>query len=55
VALEIQLELPELLRAYVPFAHAASGIRQELTAEALAAIDETADEYRAAVVEDAQT
>jgi hypothetical protein len=55
VALETQLELPELLRAYVPFAHAASGIRQELTVEALAAIDETADDYRAAVVEDAET
>jgi hypothetical protein len=55
VALGTHLELPELLRAYVPFAHAASGIRQELTVEALAAIDETADEYRAAVVEGAQT
>jgi hypothetical protein len=43
VALETQLELPELPRAYVPFAYTASGIRQELTVEALAAIDETED------------
>ena len=34
------LDVPELLRAYVPFAHAQSGIRDELTGEALAAIDE---------------
>lgn len=52
--LEVQLDAPELLRAFVPFAHAASGIRQELTVEALAAIDEAADDYRAMVVEDAE-
>jgi hypothetical protein len=34
------LDVPELLRAYVSFAHAESGIRDELTAEALAVIDE---------------
>jgi len=34
------LDVPELLRAFVPFAHAQSGIRDELTAEALAVIDE---------------
>jgi len=33
-------DAPELLRAYVPFIHARSGIRDELTAEALAVIDE---------------
>jgi hypothetical protein len=33
-------DAPELLRAYVPFVHAQSGIRDELTAEALAVIDE---------------
>jgi hypothetical protein len=33
-------DVPELLRAYIPFAHAQSGIRDELTAEALAVIDE---------------
>jgi hypothetical protein len=34
------LDVPDLLRAFVPFAHAQSGIRDELTAEALAVIDE---------------
>lgn len=38
--------LPDLLRAYVPFAHAESGIRAELTTEALAAIDELEPELR---------
>jgi hypothetical protein len=33
------LELPKLLKAYVPFAHARGGIREGLTADALAAID----------------
>ena len=53
VPLDVRLALPELLREYVPFAHAQSGIRQELTAEALAAVDEMADDYRAAVLADA--
>lgn len=50
---ELQLDRPELLRAFVPFAHAESGIRQELTAEALAAIAEGADGYRAEVLAEA--
>lgn len=51
---EAQLDVPELLRAFIPFAHAESGIRQELTAEALAAIDDEADGYRAEVLAQAQ-
>ncbi|WP_193561241.1 hypothetical protein [Mycolicibacterium hodleri] len=54
IPLAQQLDLPELLRSFVPFAHAESGIRQELTAEALAAIDHVADDYRAIVVEEAE-
>lgn len=54
VSVEVQLDLPELLHAFVPFAHAESAIRQELTAEALAAIDEMADHYRAVVLEEAR-
>ncbi|MCV7227029.1 hypothetical protein H7J73_13420 [Mycolicibacterium komossense] len=50
VELELQLNLPDLLRAFVPFAHATSGIRQELTEEAVAAIDDIADGYRAALL-----
>lgn len=37
--LAVILETPQLLKCFVPFAHARSGIRDELTAEALAAID----------------
>ncbi|MBJ7339240.1 hypothetical protein [Mycolicibacterium sp.] len=54
IPVDPQLNVPELLRAFVPFAHAESGIRQELTAEALAAIDESADGYRELVLEDAE-
>jgi hypothetical protein len=54
IPVQVQLDVPELLRAFVPFAHAESGIRQELTAEALAAIDQEADHYRATVLEEAQ-
>ena len=50
IPVEVQLELPELLRAYVPFAHAESGIRPELTADAVAAVDEMVNAYRAAVL-----
>jgi hypothetical protein len=46
---EVQLDLPEMLCAFVPFAHAESGIRQELTAEAVSAILGSAEHYRAAV------
>jgi hypothetical protein len=53
IPVELQLDLPELLRAFVPFAHAESGIRQELTTDALAAIDEAADGYRATVLDEA--
>jgi hypothetical protein len=52
--MEVQLDVPELLLAFVPFAHAESGIRQALTAEALSAIGELADHYRSMVVEDAR-
>ncbi|WP_319448692.1 MULTISPECIES: hypothetical protein [unclassified Mycobacterium] len=52
VPAEVQLDLTEMLRAFVPFAHAQSGIREELTAEDLVAIDEVAGDYRAMVLED---
>lgn len=38
--LDVVLDAPDLLRAFIPFAHAQSGIRDELTARTLAAIDE---------------
>ena len=37
--LAMVLETPDLLKHFIPFAHARSGMRDELTAEALAAID----------------
>ncbi len=40
-------DLPDLLRAYVPFAHAEAGLRDELSVEALAAIDACEPEYLA--------
>lgn len=36
---QMALRAPALLRAFIPFAHARSGIRDELTADALAAVD----------------
>ena len=37
---------PDLLRAFVRYSHAERGIREELTAETLAAVDEYEDEYQ---------
>lgn len=44
------MEVPDLLRDYVPFAHAQSGIRAGLTAQALAAIAELRSAYQRAVL-----
>ena len=40
---------PELLGDLIPHGHAARGLRQELTDDALAAVDASADAFRAAV------
>ncbi|AKK28513.1 hypothetical protein AB431_19590 [Mycobacterium sp. EPa45] len=39
IPLEIALDTPDLLRAFIPYAHAQSGIRDELTARAIAVVD----------------
>lgn len=52
--LEVQLQAPDLLRAFVPVAHALSGIREELTARALAAVDESEQGYRERVLAEAK-
>jgi len=52
--LESLLEGTELLRAFVPFAHAQSGIREELTAEALAVIDQMGPAYKEEVLAKAE-
>lgn len=54
IPLEEVLEVPELLRAFVPFAHAESGIRDELTAEVLAVINEMGPAYRREVLDKAE-
>lgn len=51
--LESALGLPDLLRAFIPFAHAQSGIRDGLTAEAVAFIDKKARAYRREVLKEA--
>jgi len=38
-------DVPDLLRAFIPIAHALSGIRDEMTGQALAAIDEAKPEF----------
>ena len=52
--LESVLAGPELLRTFVPFAHAQSGIRDELIAEALAVIDQMGPAYKEEVLAKAE-
>ncbi|MGV0646338.1 hypothetical protein ABQE44_23370 [Mycolicibacterium sp. XJ2546] len=47
------LNVPEILRAYIPFAHAQSGIRAELTEAAVAVVDRMAQSYKREVLEQA--
>lgn len=53
VSLAIRLDVPDLLRAFIPFVHNRSGIREGLTADALAVVDEMAMAYRRDVLRDA--
>jgi hypothetical protein len=48
----IQLDLPDMLCAFVPFVHAESGVREELTVEAVSAILASADRYRGVVLDE---
>lgn len=48
--LEVVLDAPDLLRAFIPFVHAQSGIGDELTSRALAVIDEMRLRYRREVL-----
>jgi hypothetical protein len=50
IPLEVVLDAPDLLRAFVPFAHAQSGIRDELTSRTLAAIDALRTNYKRKVL-----
>ena len=51
--LEVALDAPDLLRAFIPFAHAQSGIRDELTSRTLGAIDELRSNYKRNVLKNA--
>jgi hypothetical protein len=46
IAVEVALDAPDLLRAFIPYAHAQSGIRDELTSRALAVIDAQRSRYK---------
>ena len=48
--LEVMLDAPDLLRAFIPFAHAQSGIREALTSRTLAVIDELRTSYKREVL-----
>ena len=48
------LDAPDLLRAFIPFAHAQSGIRDEPTSRALAVIDALRTGYKREVLRQAQ-
>ncbi|AKS35836.1 hypothetical protein [Mycolicibacterium goodii] len=48
--LEVALDVPDLLRAFIPFAHAQCGIRDELTAQTVATLDELRSGYKRAVL-----
>jgi hypothetical protein len=44
--LEVALDAPDLLRAFIPYAHAQSGIRVELTARTLDMVDALRSSYK---------
>lgn len=50
IPLEVVLDAPDLLRVFVPFAHAQGGIRDELTCQALAVIDRWRLSYKREVL-----
>jgi hypothetical protein len=46
IPLEVALDAPDLLRAFVPYANAQSGIRDELTSRTLAMVDALRSSYK---------
>jgi hypothetical protein len=53
IPLEVTLDAPDLLRAFIPYAHAQSGIRDELTSQALAILDALRSSYKREVLQQA--
>ena len=54
IPLEVALDAPDLLRAFVPYAHAQSGIRDELTSRTIAMVDALRSSYKREVLRQAK-
>lgn len=54
IPLEVALDVPDLLRAFIPYAHAQSGIRDELTCRTLAMVDALRLTYKREVLRQAK-
>jgi hypothetical protein len=54
IPLEVALDAPDLLRAFIPYAHAQSGIRDELTSRTLAMVDAVRSDYKREVLRQAK-
>ena len=54
IPLEVALDAPDLLRAFIPYAHAQSGIRDELTSGTLAMVDALRSSYKREVLREAK-
>jgi hypothetical protein len=54
ISLEVALDAPDLLRAFIPYAHAQSGIRDELTSRTLAMVDALRSSYKREVLRQAK-
>ncbi len=53
IPLEVALDTPDLLRAFIPYAHVQSGIRDELTARAVAVIDRERSNFKRKLLREA--
>lgn len=54
IPLEVALDAPDLLRAFIPYAHAQSGIRDGLTSRTLAVVDALRSDYKRDVLRRAE-
>lgn len=54
IPLEVALDTPDLLRVFIPYAHAQSGIRDELTARAVAVIDRERSNFKRKLLQEAR-
>ena len=54
IPLDVALDAPDLLRAFIPYAHAQSGIRDELTSRTLAMVDALRSSYKRGVLRQAK-